>query len=56
MNWIDQRPDDAMEGALGKTDIRVLKRNTFRAVLDTEEHHLQDKDLIAQMKSEVSKL
>src|SRR5258705_13090691 len=46
----------AMEGALGKTDIRVLKRDAFRAILDTEEHHLQDKDLIAQMKSEVSKL
>ncbi|MDB5606882.1 MAG: patatin-like protein, partial [Bradyrhizobium sp.] len=46
----------AMEGAMGKTDIRLLKRNAFRAILDTEEHHLQDKDLIAQMKSEVSKL
>jgi patatin-related protein len=46
----------AMEGALGKTDIRVLKRDAFRAILDTEEHHLQDKDLIAQMRSEVSKL
>jgi hypothetical protein len=45
-----------MEGALGKTDIRVLKRDAFRAILDTEEHHLQDKDLIARMKSEVSKL
>ncbi len=46
----------AMEGALGKTDIRMLKRDAFRAILDTEEHHLQDKDLIAQMRSEVSKL
>jgi len=46
----------AMEGALGKTDIRVLKRNAFRAILDTEEHHLQDKDLVARMKSEVGKL
>jgi hypothetical protein len=46
----------AMEGALGKTDIRVLKRDAFRAILDTEEHHLEDKDLIARMKSEVSKL
>jgi patatin-related protein len=46
----------AMEGALGKTDIRMLKRDAFRAILDTEEHHLQDKGLIAQMRSEVSKL
>jgi patatin-related protein len=46
----------AKEGALGKTDIRVLKRNAFRAILDTEEHHLQDKDLVARMKSEVGKL
>jgi hypothetical protein len=45
-----------MEGALGKTNIRVLKRDAFRAVLDTEEHHLRDKDLIAQMKSEFNKL
>ena len=46
----------AMEGALGKTDIRALKRDAFRAILDTEAHHLQDKDLMARMKSEVSKL
>jgi hypothetical protein len=46
----------AMEGALGKTDIRVLKRDAFRAILDTEAHHLKDKDLIARMKSEVGKL
>jgi patatin-related protein len=46
----------AMEGASGKTDIRMLKRDAFRAILDTEEHHLQDKDLIAQIRSEVSKL
>ena len=41
----------AMEGAFGKTNIRVLKRDAFRAVLDTEEHHIRDMDLIAQMKS-----
>jgi patatin-related protein len=46
----------AMEGALGKTDIRMLKRDAFRAIIDTEEHHLQDKDLIAEVRSEVSKL
>ena len=46
----------AVEGALGKTDIRALKRDAFRAILDTEAHHLQDKDLMARMKSEVSKL
>ena len=46
----------AMEGALGNIDIRALKRDAFRAILDTEEHHLQDKDLIVRMKSEVSKL
>jgi hypothetical protein len=46
----------AMEGALGKTDIRVLKRDAFRAILHTEEHHLQDKDLIARVRSEVDKL
>jgi patatin-related protein len=46
----------AVEGALGKTDIRALKRDAFRAILDTEARHLQDKDLIARMKSEVSKL
>ena len=46
----------AIEGALGKTDIRMLKRDAFRAILDTEEHHLQDKDLIAEVSSEVSKL
>jgi hypothetical protein len=46
----------AMEGALGKTHIRALKRDAFRAILDTEEHHLQDKVLIAQMRSEVGKL
>jgi len=45
-----------MEGALGNIDIRALKRDAFRAILDTEEHHLQDKDLIVRMKSEVSKL
>jgi hypothetical protein len=45
-----------MENALGKTDIRALKRDAFRAILDTEARHLQDKDLIARMKSEVSKL
>jgi hypothetical protein len=45
-----------MEGASGKTDIRMLKRDAFRAILDTDEHHLQDKDLIALMRSEVSKL
>jgi hypothetical protein len=42
-----------MEGALGKSDIRVLKRDAFRAILDTEEQHLQDKDLIAGVRSEV---
>ncbi len=36
-----------MESALGKTDIRALKRDAFRAILDTEEHHLWDKDLMA---------
>jgi hypothetical protein len=41
---------------LGKTDIRMLKRDAFRAILDTEEHHLQDKDLIAEVRSEVGKL
>jgi patatin-related protein len=46
----------AMEDALGKTDIRVLKRDAFRAILNTEEHHLQDKDLVAQIKSEIGKL
>jgi patatin-related protein len=46
----------AMEGALGKTDIRMLKRDAFRAILDTEEHHLQDRDLIAVVRSEVGKL
>jgi patatin-related protein len=46
----------AMEGASSKTDLRMLKRDAFRAILDTEEHHLQDKDLIAQMRSEVSRL
>jgi hypothetical protein len=48
--------DATMEGALGRTDVRVLKRDEFRAVFDTEEHYLQDEDLTAQMKSEVSKL
>jgi patatin-related protein len=46
----------AMEGALGKTDIRALKRTAFRAILDTEEHHLLDKDLLASVRSEVNKL
>jgi hypothetical protein len=46
----------AMESALGKTDVQALKRDAFRAILDTEEHHLQDKDLLARMNSEVSKL
>ncbi len=46
----------AIEGASGKTDTRMLKRDAFRAILDAEEHQLQDKDLIFQMKSEVIKL
>jgi patatin-related protein len=46
----------AMEGALGKTDIRMLKRDAFRAIIDTEEQHLQDKDLIAEVRSQVGKL
>jgi len=46
----------AIEAALGKTDIRTLKRDAFRAILNTEDHHLQDKDLMARMKSEASKL
>jgi patatin-related protein len=46
----------ALEGALGKTDIRMLKRDAFRAILDTEEQHLQDKDLLARVRSEVDKL
>jgi patatin-related protein len=46
----------AIEGALGKTDIRMLKRDAFRSIIDTEEHHLQDKDLIAKVRSEVGKL
>jgi hypothetical protein len=41
---------------LGKTDIRMLKRDAFRAILDTEEQHLQDKDLLARVRSEVDKL
>jgi hypothetical protein len=45
----------ALEGALVKTDIRMLKRDAFRAILDTEEQ-LQDKDLIAGVRSEVDKL
>jgi len=46
----------AMEGALAKTDIKALKRAAFLAILDTEEHHLLDKNLLALMRSEVSKL
>ena len=46
----------AVEGALGNTDIRALKIAAFRAILDTEEHHLLDKDLIAQVRGEIGKL
>jgi hypothetical protein len=46
----------ALEGALGKTDIRALKKAAFRAILDTEEHHLLDKGLLAQVRGEVGKL
>jgi hypothetical protein len=44
----------AVENALGKTDIRALKRDALPAILDTEARHLQDKDLIARMESVVS--
>jgi len=45
-----------VEGALGDTDIRALKVATFRAILDTEEHHLLDKDLLARVRGEVGQL
>jgi patatin-related protein len=45
-----------LEGALGKTDIGALKKAAFRAILDTEEHHLRDKDLVARVRAEVDKL
>jgi patatin-related protein len=46
----------AMEDALGETDVRALKKTAFLAILDNEEHHLLDKDLLARVRSEVSKL
>jgi len=46
----------AIENALGKTDCRALKRAAFLAILDAEENHLLDKDLLATVRSEVSKL
>jgi hypothetical protein len=46
----------AMEGAMGKTDIRILKKTAFLAILGTEEHRLLDKNLLALVRSEVSKL
>jgi patatin-related protein len=46
----------AMEGALGKTDGKALKKAAFLAILDSEEHHLLDKDLLARARSEVGKL
>ncbi len=46
----------ALEGALGETDIRSLKKTAFRAILDTEEHHLHDKDLVARVRAEVDQL
>ena len=46
----------AIESALGKTDSRALKKAAFLAILDTEENHLLDKDLLTLVRSEVSKL
>jgi patatin-related protein len=46
----------AMEDALGTTNISALKKTAFLAILDTEEHHLLDKSLLALVRSEVSKL
>ncbi|WP_334397798.1 patatin-like protein [Bradyrhizobium sp. AZCC 2289] len=46
----------AVEGASADIDVRALKRDAFRAILDTEKHHLLDESLLATVRSEIDKL
>jgi hypothetical protein len=46
----------ATEGALGDTAVRALKKSAFQAILDTEEHHLLDRELLTLVRSEIDKL
>ena len=45
-----------IEGALGDIDIRDFKARAFRAILNTEEEHLRDKDLLAAVRAQVDRL
>lgn len=45
-----------IEDALGDIDIRSLKIRAFRAILDTEQHHLRDKSLLAAVRAQIDGL
>lgn len=45
-----------IEGALGDVDIRGFKIRAFSAILDTEEHHLRDKELLAAVRAQLDRL
>lgn len=45
-----------IEDALGGVDILGFKLRAFKAILDTEEHHLKDKDLLAAVRAQLDRL
>ena len=45
-----------IEGALGDVDIRAFKLRAFSAILETEERHLRDKELLAAVRAQLDRL